>query len=342
MKYILNESSVRTTNGFNINNVKIDLDVPNTYVFHDYKYNNINELIINDSIKENFSSKIGLSHDVYKDLTITLGKCIKVEELFDIKYEFDDNDNLIDNININLEENSKLNMILRYDSLNNLNKNFHNGNLNITLNKNSELNLTILNNISLESVNMLSSCINCYENSKLNIVLLDLKGNIRLYNFESKVYKNAKSNLDNIYIGKNNNLIDINYNYINLEENSNSNIEIQGVLLDKAKKAFKGIIDFKRGSSNSIGRENENCLLLSEESISKSLPILLCEEENVEGAHSVSSGKIDDNKLFYLMSRGISNIDAKKLIILANFETILNKLPKPLDDDVRNMINELV
>ena len=52
-------------------------------------------------------------------------------------------------------------------------------------------------------------------------------------------------------------------------------------------------IVYSEGSSNSIGKENENCLLLSDSSISRSLPMLLCHEENVEGAHSVSTGKIN-------------------------------------------------
>ena len=341
MKYILNETPIKTTKGFNMNNVKVDLDLPNVGSFHEYKYNKIENVDIKESINNSYSSRIGLSHDLYKNLDIYVSKEKVINNLLEIKYEFGNDEHLIDKININVDENSKLDLFINYESINN-NINYHNGNINISLNQNSNMNLIILNKLNKNSINMISSTIEALDNSKVKITLLDLNGSVRLYNFESNTSVNSESILNNIYIGKNNDLIDMNYNYINNSESSISNIEVQGVLLDKSKKAFKGIIDFKTGSNNSIGKENENCLLLSDEAISKSLPMLLCSEENVEGAHSVSSGKIDENKLFYLTSRGISLEDAKKLIILSNFEIIINDLPDSIKENVHNIINELI
>lgn len=54
---------------------------------------------------------------------------------------------------------------------------------------------------------------------------------------------------------------------------------------------------------------------------------MLCGEDAVEGQHAVSTGKMDENKLFYLMSRGLSDVEAKKLIIEADFQPILEKIP---------------
>ena len=159
---------------------------------------------------------------------------------------------------------------------------------------------------------------------------------------ESNTKSNSESNLNNIYIGRENELIDLNYNYINLEEKSINNIEVQGVLTDKSVKTFRGTIDFKEGSKKSIGHENENCLLLSNECISKSLPILLCHEEEVDGTHSVSSGKIDKDKLFYLMTRNLSELDAKRLIIKSNFNHILNSIPEELRETILNEIDEII
>ena len=67
-------------------------------------------------------------------------------------------------------------------------------------------------------------------------------------------------------------------------------------------------------------------MILSNASKSKSLPILLCQEENVEGEHGVSSGKIDESKIFYIMTKGISYKDAKKLIVKANFNKIIKEI----------------
>jgi Fe-S cluster assembly scaffold protein SufB len=101
---------------------------------------------------------------------------------------------------------------------------------------------------------------------------------------------------------------------------------IEGALNDNAKNHFKGIIDFIEGSKNAVGYENENCLLFSDKAISKSLPMLLCHEEDVSGTHSVSTGKPDEDKLFYLKSRGISEDESKKLIMIGNFTKALTKV----------------
>ncbi len=62
---------------------------------------------------------------------------------------------------------------------------------------------------------------------------------------------------------------------------------------------------------------------------------MLCEEENVVGSHGVSSGKVSDEKLFYIMSRGLSRKDAERLIVLANFSSILKDIPS---EEIRESI----
>ena len=63
--------------------------------------------------------------------------------------------------------------------------------------------------------------------------------------------------------------------------------------------------------------------------------MLLCHEEDVEGAHGVSSGKVDEKKVFYLMCRGIERKDAEKLIIKANFNKIIETIE---DEDIKEYI----
>ncbi len=74
-------------------------------------------------------------------------------------------------------------------------------------------------------------------------------------------------------------------------EKTEIEIEAQGALKDKARKHFKGTIDFKRGSKKAKGNENEFCMLLSDTAKSIALPMLLCSEEDVEGNHSSACRK---------------------------------------------------
>ena len=65
--------------------------------------------------------------------------------------------------------------------------------------------------------------------------------------------------------------------------------------------------------------------------------MLLCHEEDVVGAHGVSTGKIDEEKLFYLMSRGLTEEESKKLILNANYNIVIDKI---LDEDTKELVRK--
>ena len=100
-------------------------------------------------------------------------------------------------------------------------------------------------------------------------------------------------------------------------------LHIEGVLFENAYKDFRGIINFRKGTPESDGREAENVLLLSKNAKSKSSPILLCAEENVNGNHAASIGKIDEKKLFYLQTRGYSKEEGKREVVLSKIVPLI-------------------
>ena len=336
MKYILNEIPVKTTNNFNINNLQIDLNIPNILEFKEFKTKNIN---LNYDIINNFNSKIGLKFD--KALNITIDIKDKIEENIELLYEFNNNDTLIDNININYYENSKANIIIKYKSLDN-NTHFHHLKENLKVSSNAEGSITIINMLNENSTNLIAIENETKNNSKITHNIIDLGSKTKINNIYTTTYDNSENYLNNLYIGIND-IIDMNYNYINKGIKSTNIIESQGVLDNKSSKKFRGTINFLEGSKKSIGRENENCILLSDDSISSSVPILSCGEEDVIGTHSISSGKIDEDKLFYLMSRGLNLNESKKLIILSNFNKIISNIPdNKLQEEIIDYIDNIV
>ena len=65
------------------------------------------------------------------------------------------------------------------------------------------------------------------------------------------------------------------------------------------------------------------------------VPVLLCQEDDVEGVHAASAGKIDQDTLFYIMSRGINEEEAKKVIVETKLAPTIHKLPdEKLREDV--------
>ena len=316
MEYILNKSPIRTTNNFKVNDFKIDLDIKETD-FNSFEYKNID---IKTEIRNNLESKIGLPASKYLYV-----ECIG-NDLGYLTYNFDNN-YLASEIHIN----SDMIIIFKGDNA------FLN--TKIVIDSNKDNNITIINLTSKDSKSFISIENTVGKGIKSTVNFIELGGIVKVSNYYS--INNGENYFNSLYLGKNTDKIDMNY-YMGLnEKNSISNINVQGSLSDKSYKSFKGTIDFYEGSSKSIGKEIENCILLSDEAISRSLPVLLCHEEDVEGAHGVSTGKIDDDKLFYLMSRGISEKESKKLIINANYNTIIDNIPdEEVKDIIKNKINE--
>lgn len=343
MKYRLNKLPVKTTNNFMINDIEIDLEIPDILEFHDYKIINSGDLIIEKKVLNGkITSRLGLTFSKYVELNIIVPHNKKIKKPVYISYDFSNSDNLIDKINIEYQDNSYCDFIITYNSIDE-GIHFHHLFENVKSNVGSCGNVTMINMLNNNSSNFIAIENDCLDNSNFTHNIIDISGKTRIYNVFSNVYNNAKNYLNNIYIGCSNNILDMNYYLNNIGKSSTNHMIVEGVLADNAIKNFRGTIDFLEGSSNSIGDENENCVLLSDDARSRSLPQMLCHEENVFGSHGVSSGKIDSQKLFYIMSRGYSKKESEKLIIIANFIKIINKISdEKVREDLQNIINKIL
>ena len=116
------------------------------------------------------------------------------------------------------------------------------------------------------------------------------------------------------YLARKNQTLDMNLVVNHWGKKTKCEINASGALNDAAKKIFRGTIDFKRGSSGSVGSEQETVLMLGEDAVNKTVPVILCAEENVEGTHGATIGEMDDDTRFYFGSRGIDRETAEKLL----------------------------
>lgn len=124
-----------------------------------------------------------------------------------------------------------------------------------------------------------------------------------------------------------NEILDINYNIIHFGKQTNCDIKTAGTLYGNAEKVFRGTIDFRRGSSGSTGSELEDVMLLSDDVINKTIPVILCKEEDVEGNHGATIGEIPEELLFYLMSRGLSAEEISEMLARARLERVIHLIP---------------
>lgn len=334
-KVTLNETPVRTSRNFNINNIKLEnIEIPEKFG----NFKNVQITGENSKIKiDNKCSDIKLNYGLSDFFTnqvkenanqkICLNIDSKTEKEVRIYFDFDENNlTLIEDIEIVAGEDAKATVVVKYQSDHDL-ACFHNGILRVNARKGAKVNVVFVNLMNIVSNHFMAIENTLAENAKVNYCMIDFGGKNSITNLYSNLLGNSSENrIDTIYLGKENQVFDLNYIGELKGEKSKIDIEVQGALKDTAKKHFKGTIDFKKGCKKAKGNENEACMLLSDRAKSLALPMLLCSEEDVEGNHSSSAGKIDEKELFYMMSRGFEIKDAMKLMVRARFNKILEKI----------------
>ncbi len=340
----LNETPVRTSRNFNINNIKLE----NALICENIaNFSNVTKMGHSTQIKidENCSQvnlKFGLSEKLtnqvskkanqklHVNITGSTEKEEKIDFLLDKK-----NSQLVDNIEIVAAENAKATIVLTYQSEDDLTY-YHNGILRVRAQKNAKINVVLMNLLNMNSTHFMAIENRLEESAKVQFCIVDFGGKSSVTNVYSNLLGNlSEHKIDAVYLGKENQMFDLNYVSELRGEKSKVKIEVQGVLKDCAKKHFKGTIDFKKGCKKAKGSENEACMLLSDTAKSISLPMLLCSEEEVEGNHSNSAGKINEKELFYMMSRGFSEKEAMKLMVRARFNKILEKIK---NEEMRELV----
>ena len=128
------------------------------------------------------------------------------------------------------------------------------------------------------------------------------------------------------YLGQKQQTVDLNLVVDHWGQKTTSEINAAGALKDDARKIFRGTIDFKRGSAGSVGNEQETVLMLGDGAVNKTVPLILCAEENVVGNHGATIGELDEDTLFYFESRGISAAEAENIMACAAIERLARTL----------------
>lgn len=335
----LNATPIRTCVKFGINDIVLkDYTIPEEIIkFDSITIKNGKTEIQTDAEKSETSLTYGVSKELEEQVVRQSNQSIKIiineknQENVELNFDFNEkNHYLVDNIEILAKEGSKGTVILKYKSQENETsqyENYHNGICRINAAKNSEVQVIVVNLLNEKARNFISVEGIVQEDAKVDVISIDFGGKSSVTNYYMNLAKyNAQGSMNTIYLGKDDQNIDMNYIAHLYGKKSNVDIEVQGALKDQAIKSFKGTIDFKTGAKKAIGNENEFCMLLSDKAKSKALPMLLCTEEDVEGNHSSASGKVDEKQLFYLMSRGLSKKEAMKLIVKARFSHIIDRI----------------
>ena len=137
----------------------------------------------------------------------------------------------------------------------------------------------------------------------------------------------AEGRISGFYFTNGNQHLDHDTQQNHLAGNTTSDLLYKGALMDKSRSVWQGMIYVAPGADGTDGYQANRNLLLSKGSRADSIPGLEILADDVRCTHGATVGKIDENELFYLYSRGIPEAEAKQLIVMGFFEHIMNRIP---------------
>ena len=168
----------------------------------------------------------------------------------------------------------------------------------------------------------------CFENGAIRLISLEL-GAFKAWNgcYINLVGKQSDFTSDTGYYCAGEDNLDINFVADQRGKKTNALMKFKGVLMGNAQKTLRFTIDFKNGSAGSVGDEQEDTLLLSEDVVNRTMPVILCQEEDVDGRHGATIGQLGEDILFYMQTRGIDEEEAKRIMIKARLDSVARLIP---------------
>lgn len=199
---------------------------------------------------------------------------------------------------------------------------FENKNVKFVLKNNAFLKLNFLSLTQSACGNYL---FDLEESSNAFVAMADLvKGNVDFNATFNLLGDNANSEWHLASLGADNDKKVFNINFNHVAKNTTGVMSNYGVVEDESMMHFKGISQIKNGSIKSKTHQSAKIMVFDPKCHAKANPILKIDENDIEASHAAIVGKVNDEHMFYLCSRGISENDAKQLITLGYLKPITN------------------
>ncbi len=150
----------------------------------------------------------------------------------------------------------------------------------------------------------------------------------------SLVGARARLDLNNRYHATHEETLDINHLVRMRGTSTRAQLTESGVLNEAAKKTLRATIDLVRGAKDAQGNEIETVMILGDDVVNKTMPVILCDEDDVAGNHGATIGSVSPEQLDYLAARGLSRQAAEQLFVRALFEDAIINAPEEISHRV--------
>ncbi|TCT19102.1 Fe-S cluster assembly protein SufD [Melghiribacillus thermohalophilus] len=167
-----------------------------------------------------------------------------------------------------------------------------------------------------------------YRDAKIEWALGQMNdGNTISENLTNLMGDNSYADAKSVSVGRGSQSQNFVAKIVHYGKHSEGYILQHGVMKDQASSIFNGIGKIEHGASKSNAEQESRVLMLSSGARGDANPILLIDEDDVTAGHAASVGRVDPIQLYYLMSRGITQKEAERLIIHGFLAPVVREIP---------------
>ncbi|HSJ06157.1 MAG TPA: Fe-S cluster assembly protein SufD [Longimicrobiales bacterium] len=153
----------------------------------------------------------------------------------------------------------------------------------------------------------------------------------------------SRSDMLGLYFGRGDQHFDHSTRQDHAVPHASSDLLYKGALTDASRAIFRGLIRVHPKAQRTDAYQTNRNLILSREAEAVSLPNLEIEADDVRCSHAATVGQLDEEELFYIMTRGITRQDAERLVVFGFFGEVLDRLPLPgVVEELRQAIAERI
>ena len=218
--------------------------------------------------------------------------------------------------------------------------NLHAGCVELYVKKNAYLRYSTIENWSKNMLNLNTKKAIVEEGGQIDWVTGSFGSKISmLYPLSVLNGKGAKTEYTGISFAGHGQDLDTGFKVIHNAENTSSVINSKSISKNGGKATYRSLVKIRPNAKNSKCSVSCESLMLDDISASDTIPVNDVETDEVEFSHEAKIGKISDKTIFYLMSRGISEEDAKAMIVRGFAYPIAKELPVEYAVEMNNLIN---
>ena len=179
------------------------------------------------------------------------------------------------------------------------------------------------------------------KNAHLRYVLALKKGNEKTNTMRFELRgEGARLEVTGILLGKGKEKFQFRTEVAHIADNTYGHINMKGTMDDESRTDYFGMIQVAKKNHGADAYLSHHTLLLSKKASARSVPSLEIEANDLKAGHSASVGQVDDEGLFYMKSRGITEQQARKMLTEGFLEEIIQKIENPeIQEKVREELN---